>query len=279
MVRRQFDFRGARQLAARRRRLRTRDVQQPMARERKQSRADQNRTQRRNHRRGAGETRIPPRHSFLSHARLDGASHPRLRPAGDLLHTWGPRRGNRPAHSERNDTGDRKRQGTGHPAFRGGRFHRRRQDDGGFHAAEDVPARTPQSARHDRRSSQRIRRAFQPRFGRAGFGQSRTSLLDVQVRRDGGHHLRRPQTQSRRKRCALRGHQVRQDPVQRGFRRLAPERGSPPAECGERLGQRGHASALSNFRCGPGHRGMDGQARNPATPAPTCARSSIGWRR
>ncbi len=137
LVRRQFDFRGARQLAACRRRLRTRDVQQPMARERKQSRADQDRTQRRNHRRGAGETSIPPRHSFLSDARLDRASHPRLRPAGDLLHTWGPRRGNRPAHSERNDTGDRKRQGTGHPAFRGGRFHRRRQDDGGFHAAED----------------------------------------------------------------------------------------------------------------------------------------------
>ena len=85
----------------------------------------------------SGQAGILSRHSFLSDARLGRASHPRRRSAGDLLASAASGRRDRPPDAEPDGPRHRQHQGIGHAPFRGRRLDRRRQDDGGFDAAED----------------------------------------------------------------------------------------------------------------------------------------------
>ncbi len=144
-----------------------------------------------------GRAGVLPRHSFLSRARRRRAPHPRRRSQGDLQFSRRPRRRNRPPDPERIDSRLGQHRRTRQSALRGDRIDRRRQDHRGVDAAEEVLGLAAETARADHRSAQRIRAQFSQQLRRSQFRQSRTSVLDVQVRGNRRHHLQRPQTEFR----------------------------------------------------------------------------------
>ena len=108
------------------------------------------------------------------------------------------------------------------------------------------------------------------------LGQPRASLLDVQVRGDGGHHLRRPQARFGRKRRPIRGHQVRQN----SFRRAANLHLSPIRRPSASEGGFLSADTPVPYRVSDAVQVIEEWMGSSilATRARTCARSSIAWR-